>query len=109
MISKKLITMASPPSSGNANCFMRRFIRALPNNKPWGLLVSFAQKLKKIAMEDPRRIIHSLKVGLAITWVASFFYLQPFYNSFGDDAMWAVITVLVVMEFSVGKLFIKAS
>ena len=58
---------------------------------------------KKTAQDDPRRVIHSLKVGLALTMVSTFYYYQPLYNSFGLSAMWAVMTVVVVFEFSVGK------
>jgi hypothetical protein len=60
--------------------------------------------LKKLGKDDPRRVIHSLKVALAITLVSTFYYFKPLYDSFGSSAMWAVITVIVVSEFSVGKL-----
>ncbi|XP_056684542.1 aluminum-activated malate transporter 2 isoform X2 [Spinacia oleracea] len=40
---------------------------------------------KKLAMDDPRRVIHSMKVGLALTLVSLFYYLQPLYDSFGDS------------------------
>ncbi|WJX73791.1 hypothetical protein P8452_57531 [Trifolium repens] len=58
--------------------------------------------LKKLGKDDPRRVIHSLKVALAITLVSTFYYFKPLYDSFGSSAMWAVITVIVVSEFSVG-------
>lgn len=58
---------------------------------------------KKLGQDDPRRVIHSLKVGLALTLVSLFYYYQPLYDSFGLSAMWAVMTVVVVFEFSVGK------
>lgn len=61
---------------------------------------------KRIAQDDPRRIIHSAKVGLALTLVSLFYYYQPLYDNFGFSAMWAVMTVVVVFEFSVGK-FVK--
>ncbi|PIN10643.1 hypothetical protein CDL12_16764 [Handroanthus impetiginosus] len=61
-----------------------------------------ARETTKIAKDDPRRLIHSLKFGLAITLVSLFYYFQPLYNSFGVSAMWAVMTVVVVFEFSVG-------
>ncbi|GFP97160.1 aluminum-activated malate transporter 7 [Phtheirospermum japonicum] len=59
-------------------------------------------QIKKIARDDPRRLIHSLKVGLALTLVSLFYYFEPLYSSFGVSAMWAVMTVVVVFEFSVG-------
>ncbi|OIW08466.1 hypothetical protein TanjilG_03142 [Lupinus angustifolius] len=66
-------------------------------------LIDVMLNLKKLGEEDPRRVIHSFKVGLAITLVSTFYYLDPLYHSFGSSAMWAVFTVIVVSEFSVGK------
>lgn len=62
-----------------------------------------ASNTKKLGKDDPRRLIHSLKVGFAISLVSLFYYYQPLYNNFGDSAMWAVMTVVVVFEFTVGK------
>ncbi|GER56967.1 aluminum-activated malate transporter 1 [Striga asiatica] len=66
-------------------------------------LNNISLQIKKIANDDPRRLTHSLKVGLALTLVSLFYYFQPLYSSFGVSAMWAVMTVVVVFEFSVGK------
>ncbi|CAH2060907.1 unnamed protein product [Thlaspi arvense] len=57
---------------------------------------------RRVAKEDPRRVVHSFKVGLVLALVSSFYYYQPLYDSFGVNAMWAVMTVVVVFEFSVG-------
>ncbi|KAK8596072.1 hypothetical protein V6N12_064572 [Hibiscus sabdariffa] len=64
--------------------------------------MEIARKTKKLGQDDPRRIVHSLKVGLAITLVSLFYYFEPLYDGFGDSAMWAVLTVVLVFEFSVG-------
>ncbi|KAL0460826.1 UNVERIFIED_CONTAM: Aluminum-activated malate transporter 7, partial [Sesamum latifolium] len=64
-------------------------------------IAEIARQTKKVAMDDPRRLIHSLKAGLALTLVSLFYYFQPLYTSFGVSAMWAVMTVVVVFEFSV--------
>ncbi|KAL1201878.1 Aluminum-activated malate transporter 1 [Cardamine amara subsp. amara] len=59
----------------------------------------------RLGNEDPRRIVHAFKVGLALVLVSSFYYYQPFgpfTDYFGINAMWAVMTVVVVFEFSVG-------
>ncbi|XXG80271.1 hypothetical protein AAC387_Pa09g1185 [Persea americana] len=63
------------------------------------------KKVKKIGKDDPRRIFHSLKVGLALTLVSMFYYLRPLYDGFGVNAMWAVLTVVVVFEYTVGATF----
>jgi hypothetical protein len=61
-----------------------------------------AGKLAKIARDDPRRVVHSLKVGLALTLVSAFYYVTPLFDRLGDNTIWAVITVVFVMEFTVG-------
>ncbi|XP_022141989.1 aluminum-activated malate transporter 2-like isoform X2 [Momordica charantia] len=66
-----------------------------------GKLVGVARKAKALGKDDPRRVIHSLKLGLALTIVSLLYYYKPLYANFGVSAMWAVITVVVVFEFSV--------
>ncbi|XP_024028586.1 aluminum-activated malate transporter 2 [Morus notabilis] len=77
-------------------------LRALPVKYLVAKVVDFAEKTKKVAKDDPRRVIHSIKVGLALVLISLYYNFQPFYDGFGVDAMWAVITVVVVSEFSVG-------
>ncbi|XP_057782036.1 aluminum-activated malate transporter 2-like [Salvia miltiorrhiza] len=77
------------------------WLRAIPVNAG-AAMVGFAEQARKIAADDPRKLIHSFKVGLALTLVSLFYYFQPLYTSFGVSAMWAVMTVVVVFEFSVG-------
>jgi hypothetical protein len=66
--------------------------------------VKVAKSTKKLGQDDPRRVIHSLKVGLALTLVSLLYYWRPLYDGFGVSGMWAVLTVVVVFEFTVGKL-----
>ncbi|CAN4120167.1 unnamed protein product [Withania somnifera] len=72
------------------------------HEKIFAKIVGIAKQFKKIGKDDPRRMIHSLKVGLALTLVSLFYYFQPLYNGFGVSTMWAIMTVVVVFEFSVG-------
>jgi len=65
-------------------------------------VAGLAGKLARIARDDPRRVAHSLKVGLALTLVSVFYYVTPLFNGWGDSTIWAVITVVFVMEFTVG-------
>lgn len=66
-------------------------------------VVGLAKKVKKIGEDDPRRVVHSFKVGLALSLVSLYYYITPlFNNSFGTSAIWAVLTVVVVMEYTVG-------
>ncbi|RYQ97765.1 hypothetical protein Ahy_B08g093847 [Arachis hypogaea] len=96
--------MASPiTSQENATYFSCacQWLRQLPK-KSCKKATNVAKKIKKSGQDDPRRITHSLKVGFALTLVSMFFYVQALYDSFGVNALWAIMTVVVVMEFSVG-------
>ncbi|OWM69041.1 hypothetical protein CDL15_Pgr025228 [Punica granatum] len=73
----------------------------------WARLAAAAWSVVKVGKEDPRRAIHSLKVGLALTLVSLIYYYHPLYTNFGATAMWAVMTVVVVFEFSVGATLSK--
>lgn len=61
------------------------------------------KNVQKFGKDDPRRIIHSMKVGVALTLVSLLYYVRPLYISFGVSGMWAILTVVVVFEFTVGK------
>lgn len=76
--------------------------------KLWGKGVpQVAKKAVKIVEDDPRTIIHSIKVGVALTLVSLFYYFRPLYDTFGINTMWAILTVVVVFEFSVGRQLIS--
>ncbi|KAL1338317.1 hypothetical protein AAHE18_10G203500 [Arachis hypogaea] len=70
-------------------------------------VMNVAKSIKKTGKDDPRRVIHSLKVGLALTLVSLFYYSRPLYDGFGVAGMWAVLTVVVVFEFTVGGTLSK--
>ncbi|XP_031275869.1 aluminum-activated malate transporter 8 [Pistacia vera] len=65
-------------------------------------VIELAKSIKELGKNDPRRIIHSLKVGLALSIVSLLYYARPLYDGFGVAGMWAVLTVVVVFEFTVG-------
>ncbi|KAL5208068.1 hypothetical protein ABZP36_032503 [Zizania latifolia] len=67
----------------------------------------FARKVWKIGADDPRRAVHALKVGLALTLVSVVYYTRPIYDGVGGNAMWAVMTVVVVFEYTVGGCMYK--
>ncbi|WOL13116.1 hypothetical protein Cni_G21885 [Canna indica] len=67
----------------------------------------FARRVWKIGADDPRKVIHCMKVGLALALVSVFYYTRPLYEGVGGTAMWAVMTVVVVFEFTVGGSLYK--
>ncbi|KAA8549959.1 hypothetical protein F0562_001633 [Nyssa sinensis] len=94
------VTTANKENAGAFACVWLWFKDLFEKSR--SKVVEVAREAKTLGRDDPRRIIHSLKVGLAITLVSMFYYFDTLYQGFGISAMWAVITVVVVFEFSVG-------
>lgn len=74
-------------------------IRNSISSKAW----SFLKKAWELGVDDPRKVIHCLKVGVALTIVSLFYYIRPLYEGLGGTSMWAVMTVVVIFEYTVGK------
>ncbi|WJX60567.1 Aluminum-activated malate transporter 12 [Trifolium repens] len=60
-----------------------------------------------VGYEDPRRVIHAFKVGLSLTLASLLYLLEPLYHEIGQSAIWAVMTVVVVLEFTSGATLCK--
>ncbi|XP_040989573.1 aluminum-activated malate transporter 12-like [Juglans microcarpa x Juglans regia] len=65
------------------------------------------QKMWKLGRDDPRRVIHSLKVGISLTLVSLLYLMEPLFLGIGHNAIWAVMTVVLVLEFTVGATLCK--
>ncbi|KAG7961512.1 hypothetical protein I3843_09G020900 [Carya illinoinensis] len=83
------------------------WLKALPG-KAMNKAVKVAKSTKELGQDDPRRVTHSLKVGLALTMVSLLYYWRPLYNDFGVSGMSAVMTVIAVFEFRVGASLSKS-
>ncbi|ONK72234.1 uncharacterized protein A4U43_C04F17240 [Asparagus officinalis] len=71
------------------------------------LPASACKTLWKMGREDPRRVIHGLKVAAALTIVSFLYLLEPLFEGFGKNAMLAFMTVVVVLEFTAGATLCK--
>ncbi|KAG6551286.1 hypothetical protein Mapa_007213 [Marchantia paleacea] len=63
---------------------------------------SIVKICKKLGLNDVRRLVHASKVGLALTLSSLLVLVQEPYSWIGQNAIWAVITVVVVFETSAG-------
>ncbi|TQD91399.1 hypothetical protein C1H46_023019 [Malus baccata] len=72
--------------------------------KVWRFLV----KAWKLGVDEPRKAIHALKVGLAISVVLLFYYMRSLYEGVGGNVVWADMTVVVVFESTVGATLYKS-
>ncbi|KAJ9152623.1 hypothetical protein P3X46_026170 [Hevea brasiliensis] len=68
---------------------------------------TWRQTTWRVGRDDPRRVIHAFKVGLALTLVSLLYLLEPLFEGIGQSAIWAVMTVVVVLEFTAGATLCK--
>lgn len=102
----RMLPISSPKATGVTNT--GRDSSSL-GKKYAAFLGLFSSLICRVGIEDYRKIIHSIKVGVALVLVSLLYLLQPLYNHVGDNAMWAVMTVVVVFEFTAGKKQSKGS
>ncbi|GAU23348.1 hypothetical protein TSUD_333950 [Trifolium subterraneum] len=59
---------------------------------------------KKIIKSDHdiKKMIHSIKVGLSLVLVSLLYIINPLFDQVGENAMWAIMTVVVIFEFNAG-------
>lgn len=98
---------------GEKNCASnsneeRNFFRRLNKIPTLKLILGkFLRNCWKLGKDDPRRAIHAIKVGLALSVVSLFYLMEPLFNGVGDNAIWAIMTVVVVFEFTAGATLSK--
>lgn len=63
---------------------------------------SFSSLIGKHCEQHMQNIIHSVKVGIALVLVSLLYLLDPLFEQVGENAMWAIMTVVVVFEFFAG-------
>ncbi|KAK4788299.1 hypothetical protein SAY86_019618 [Trapa natans] len=61
-----------------------------------------------MGVAEPKKLIHGLKVGMALSLVSLFYYMRPLYEGVGGNAMWSIMTVVVVFEYTVGATLSKS-
>ncbi|XP_041016950.1 aluminum-activated malate transporter 13-like [Juglans microcarpa x Juglans regia] len=67
----------------------------------------FSNLREKKTKLDLRRVIHSVKVGTALVLVSLLYLLDPLFSQVGANAMWAIMTVVVIFEFYAGATLSK--
>lgn len=63
---------------------------------------SIGRSVWEFCKEDRNRILFSLKVGLAVVLVSLLILFQAPYDVFGSNIIWAIITVAIMFEYTVG-------
>lgn len=84
------------------------WLSSLPGNCK-AKVVHYVRITKRVAIEDPRTIVHSIKTALALTLVSLFYYLRPLYDGMGVSAMSAILTIVLLFEFTAGMSLFSLS
>lgn len=101
-----------PPSSSSNNTNSRRrccscscsLYRAFSDGiiNGWRKIQRVSAKAWEMGASDPRKIIFSAKMGLALILISLLIFLNEPFKGMSRYCVWAILTVVVVFEFSIG-------
>lgn len=75
----------------------------LGKNEVHCVSIAFNARHKQMQRDqDTRKMIHCIKVGISLVLVSLLYLLNPVFKQLGENAMWAIMTVVVMFEFSAG-------
>ncbi|KAK1426697.1 hypothetical protein QVD17_15376 [Tagetes erecta] len=75
--------------------------------KKLSCVLSLSSLMKTQCKQHMQKVIHSIKVGIALVLVSLLYLLDPLFEQVGENAMWAIMTVVVVFEFFAGATLSK--
>ncbi|THU52211.1 hypothetical protein C4D60_Mb10t01600 [Musa balbisiana] len=68
----------------------------------WACLCGLAVEGWEFGRSDPRKVVFAAKMGLALTIISLLIFLRVTFHDLSKHSVWAILTVVVVFEFSIG-------
>jgi hypothetical protein len=71
-------------------------------SRSWKTVQDVAYDAWKMGQSDPRKIVFAAKMGLALMLISLLIFLKEPVKELSRYSIWAILTVVVVFEFSIG-------
>ncbi|XP_042015781.1 aluminum-activated malate transporter 4-like isoform X2 [Salvia splendens] len=89
-------------------CFHRIFrVSGERVSRLWDNVKGAVVKLHGMGRSDPRKVVFALKMGASLSLVSVLIFFKQPSNFISQNSIWAILTVVVVFEFSIGATLSK--
>ncbi|KAL1553547.1 aluminum-activated malate transporter 9-like [Salvia divinorum] len=73
----------------------------------WRDSCDYTKNALEMGRKDPRKVVYALKMGFALALVSLLLFWEMPIKDVSQYSIWAILTVVVMFEFSIGATFIK--
>ncbi|XP_047980915.1 aluminum-activated malate transporter 4-like [Salvia hispanica] len=89
-------------------CFHRIFRVSVERiSRLWSDVKGTEFKLREMGRSDPRKVVFAVKMGSCLSLVSILIFFKEPSNFISQNSIWAILTVVVVFEFSIGATLNK--